>query len=320
MIDQRDERETGPGPFQRRVFVVGAGRVGRALIEEMLDAGVPVVGAWNRSRMAARLTKDRTGVEAGFAALPDTREAQVVLLSVPDRWIVPVTTKLLNKGLLYPTQILLHCSGSLTSHVLRIDKTRPASVGCLHPLQSFPENRAPARSYFVTVEGENLALQIARSLARHLGHPTLPVRPEHKALYHAGATFASNYLVTLQSSAADLLSRAGVPYQLALRALAQIAHATIEHVADRGPAAALSGPIVRGDWQVVESHLAILHDEAPDLVELYRLMGRYTLALAAGTGEAVPHLERLRAMLLGQPEEPEDEGEEDTGDVDEDQE
>ena len=309
MVEQKGRGDWAPGQFERRVFVLGAGRVGRALIEEMVDSGVPVVGAWNRSPETAQATEQRTGVAATFGRLPDTREAQVVLLAVPDRRIAPVVERLLNKGLIYPTQILLHCSGALPSTVLRMDNARPASVGCLHPLQSFPASHSPARSYFVSVEGESLALQTALALARHLGHPTLPVHAQRKALYHAGATVAANYLVTLQSAAADLLARAGVPYQMALRALAQICHATIEHVADYGPAAALTGPIVRGDWQVVERHLEVLDAEAPDLVELYRVMGRYTLALTAGAGEVVPQFERMRELFLGEspPSLPDDE-------------
>lgn len=288
--------------MRRRVYVVGAGRVGRALIREMVSSGIPVVGAWNRSNEAARETAAQSGVPADSGTLPDTREAEIVLVCVPDRWISRVVAALVEKGFVYPTQVLLHCSGGVPASVMRVDSGRPASVGCLHPLQTFSHGGRSPRSYFMTIEGEDMAAQTATALARQLGHPTLRIDADAKALYHAGAVMASNYLITLESAAADLLARAGIPYRTALRALGELLHTAVDNLVDQGPAAALTGPIARGDREVVERHLAVLHQEAPDLVELYRLLGRYTLALATGSGALVPHAGALRRLLL-----PEDE-------------
>lgn len=290
---------TGSVPLlRRRVYMVGAGRVGRALIREMVAAGIQVVGAWNRSNEAARETAAMTGVPTDSGTLPDTREAEIVLVCVPDRWISRVVAALVEKGFLYPTQVVLHCSGGLPASIMRVNGGRPASVGCLHPLQTFAYERTSPRSYFMTIEGEEIATQTATALARQLGHPTLRIDPDAKALYHAGAVMASNYLVTLESAAADLLARAGIPYRTALRALGELLHTAVDNLVDQGPAAALTGPLARGDRDVVERHLAVLDQEAPDLVELYRLLGRYTLALATGSGTLVPHAAAMRRMLL----------------------
>lgn len=284
--------------LRRRVYVVGAGRVGRALAQELLAIDIPVVGAWNRQPEAARETEALLSVPVASGALPDTREAEVVLLTVPDRWIGRVAEALVEKGFVYPTQVLLHCSGALPAAVMRVHPERPASVGCLHPLQTFAHVRHAPRTYFMTVEGEDIAVQTATALARRLGHPTLRIDADAKVLYHAGATIASNYLITLENAAADLLARAGVPYRTALRALGELLHTAVDNLVEQGPAAALTGPIARGDRDVVARHLEVLRQEAPDLVELYQILGRYTLALATGSGSLVPHAAALRRLLL----------------------
>jgi len=284
--------------LRRRVYIVGAGRVGRALARELLAIDTPVVGAWNRQADTAAETAALLGVPTASGALPDTREAEIVLLTVPDRWVGRVAAALVDKGHLYPTQVLLHCSGALPAAVMRVHPERPAGVGCLHPLQTFAPGREPPRTYFMTVEGEELAVQTATALARQLGHPTLRIDGDAKVLYHAGATIAANYLMTLESSAADLFARAGIPYRTALRALGELLHTAVDNLVEQGPAAALTGPIARGDRDVVARHLAVLCQEAPDLVELYQLLGRYTLALATGSGNRVPNAASLRRLLL----------------------
>jgi predicted short-subunit dehydrogenase-like oxidoreductase (DUF2520 family) len=284
--------------LRRRVYVIGAGRVGRALVRELLAIDVPVVGAWNRQPETAAETAALLQVPTRSGALPDTREAEIVLLTVPDRWIGRVAGALIEKGYVYPTQVLLHCSGALPAAVMRVHPERPAGVGCLHPLQTFAPGRQAPGTYFMTVEGEELAVQTATALARRLGHPTLRIGADAKVLYHAGATIAANYLVTLENAAADLLARAGVPYRTALRALGELLHTAVDNLVAQGPAAALTGPIARGDREVVARHLTVLRQEAPDLVELYQLLGRYTLALATGSGNPVPNAAHLRRLLL----------------------
>jgi predicted short-subunit dehydrogenase-like oxidoreductase (DUF2520 family) len=97
--------------------------------------------------------------------------------------------------------------------------------------------------------------------------------------YHAAAAMASNYVVALIDAAAALLGRAGIAESDALAAIVPLVQGSVADVAARGTAAALTGPIRRGDRGTVERHLAALAD-SPDLDALYRVLGRRTLDLA----------------------------------------
>jgi len=91
---------------------------------------------------------------------------------------------------------------------------------------------------------------------------------ENRALYHAGAAMASNYLVTLQRAAAELFAAAGAPPE----ALEPLMQRTIENGFE------LTGPIARGDSETIERHLAAISRWAPELEPAY-------VALAALTRE-----------------------------------
>ncbi len=287
-----------PSPIEERVFVLGTGRLGTALLRELSEAGVAVAGAWTRSsERAAEVARD-LGVAVQHGPLPDLAAADIVLLTIPDSAIATTAAQLAHGGRLTRHHILLHCSGALPADVLRHDPGCPRAVGCYHPLQSFSRRKQLCREYFVALQGEESALECGKALARALGHPTFEVLPESKALYHAGAVLAANFLVTLLGYGAELLSRGGVPYETALRALSQLASGAIENLRHECPCDSLTGPVARGDAETVARHLAALCDNAPELTTLYRVMGRYTLALITSRGKTRPGDERLRDLFM----------------------
>jgi len=105
------------------------------------------------------------------------------------------------------------------------------------------------------------------------------VREEDRAAYHAAASIASNFLITLEESASALLADAGAGEE-ARELLAPLVLRTAANWADHG-AAALTGPIARGDEETVERHLAALAETAPELIDLYRALASHTRAIAA---------------------------------------
>ena len=102
------------------------------------------------------------------------------------------------------------------------------------------------------------------------------VSEERRAAYHAAASIASNFLVTLKESAAGLLRAAGAADAREL--LTPLVLRTAANWSERG-AAALTGPIARGDEATVAGHVAALRETAPELVALYEAMAERTRAL-----------------------------------------
>ncbi len=221
---------------------------------------VNVIGARGRvgSAIAARLAE--RGVPLG------EREAAIVLLCVPDHAIAEVASGI------GPGPWMAHVSGGTPLAALDPHGRRFS----LHPLQTFTRDRGPEQldDAWAAVTGEtNEALAVANELATVLGLLPFPLADDRRALYHAGAAIASNYLVTLHRVAGELLADADVPPE-ALDPL-------MRRVIDNG--FQLTGPIERGDWETVERHRAAIAETAPHLLaaydELARLTARDTVSL-----------------------------------------
>ena len=215
-----------------RVHVIGSGRVGSAA--------------------AARLG------ERGVAVGEDDPDA--VLLCVPDTAIADVA-RALTPGRAW----LGHVSGATPLTALAPHERRFS----VHPLQTFDRSGDPHQldGAWAAVSGEtDEALAVARELAELLGLRQFTLADEDRTLYHAGAVFASNYLVTLQRAAVRL----GVPGD----ALVPLMTRTIENGFE------LTGPIARGDWATVEAHREAIHAAQPELEHLYETLAGATVLLA----------------------------------------
>jgi predicted short-subunit dehydrogenase-like oxidoreductase (DUF2520 family) len=122
----------------------------------------------------------------------------------------------------------------------------------VHPLQTLTLARGAEQLDgawgAITAEDDDARAR-AHWLAETLGLRPFTLADEHRASYHAGASIASNFLVTLYRAAAELVTEAGAPAE----ALVPLMTRTIENDFE------LTGPISRGDWETVERHRAVLH-------------------------------------------------------------
>ena len=127
------------------------------------------------------------------------------------------------------------------------------------------------------VDGTSLhALATAERLAEALGMQSTQVADEDRVAYHAAASMAANFLVTLESAAARVAATAGVERSL----LVPLVRAAVEAWAVEGDAS-LTGPIVRGDEATVARHRAAIGERAPELLELYDALADATRTVAA---------------------------------------
>ena len=228
-----------------------------------------------------------------------TRAAGIVCLAVPDDAITALAEELAASDALGPGTVVLHLSGLLDRRALAPLERVAAGLGSLHPLQTIAEPAvAPERfaGAYAGIEGDATALEAAERLALALG--MAPVRlPGHaKPAYHAGAVMAANYTVVLAGVAERLARTAGVPPETAACLYLPLVRGAAANLG-LGPAAALTGPIRRGDARTVAAHLAAL---APGDRELYRRLGLEALRMAREAGLDPEAAARVASVLGGQ--------------------
>jgi predicted short-subunit dehydrogenase-like oxidoreductase (DUF2520 family) len=228
------------------VRVIGTGRAGSALAGRLRESGLAVITG---RAPAARDAKP---------------EADLVLLAVPDGVIAEVA-----RGVAVGPWVA-HVSGATSITALEPHRRRFS----IHPLQTLTIDRGPeqldgawAALTFETAE----AGETARWLADRLALRAFELADADKALYHAGAAIASNFLVTLYRTAARLLEASDAPPE----ALVPLMQRVIENGFQ------LTGPIARGDWATVDAHLAAIAERAPDVEPVYRALAEATRVVAA---------------------------------------
>lgn len=230
-----------------RYAVIGRGRLGTAIAAALRDAGLTVHGPLGRTPRLDR---------------PD-----VVLLAVPDAEIAAAATAIA------PGPLVGHCSGATTLRPLAAHE-----AFSLHPLMTVTADGARFAGATAAVAGStDRALAVATTLTRTLGMRPVEVDDDDRAAYHAAASIASNFLVTLEASAERLAATAGVDRA----ALAPLARAALDNWAARGGERALTGPIARGDEATVERQRAAIDDRTPELLALFDALADATRALAA---------------------------------------
>ena len=234
--------------------IVGPGRVGTALARALRDAGVEVGGPVGRGERPA-------GCHA-------------IVLCVPDAEIAPAAEVVTGAA-----PLIGHTSGATPLSAL-------AHAGLpafgLHPLQSFAHPGVSFAGAGAAVAGTCAeALAFATALAERLGMTPFEIDDEGRAAYHAAASMASNFLVTLQAAAERVAAGAELDADDARALLMPLVRQTVENVAALGPEEALTGPIARGDEATVDAQRAAIAAAAPELLLLFDELAARTRALAA---------------------------------------
>jgi predicted short-subunit dehydrogenase-like oxidoreductase (DUF2520 family) len=305
----------GPAEPTPTVFIMGAGVVGTALAVWLVRAGIPVTGLHGRpvEPTDARAISGAAGVVGVVGAIgssgeipPVLSESDVVIIAVRDDRVPEVAERLAREGRLRREQILLHASGANPARaILAAAVPHVRAVGTLHPLVSFADARMAIeglRQVAFGIEGDEAARAIAKRIVRALGARAVILEADNLALYHAGAVMASNYVVALADTAQTLLIKAGVPADQALPVLIPLLTSVVQNLAELGLPGALTGPVARGDVASVQRHLAALEARAPELLALYRLLGRDVLRLAREKADLDPAaVAQLEALFSGQP-------------------
>jgi predicted short-subunit dehydrogenase-like oxidoreductase (DUF2520 family) len=243
-------------PKGDRIAIVGAGRVGVPLAAALRDAGLVVEGPLGRGQA------------------PGSCDA--VVLCVPDAEIPAAAEAVAGAA-----PLVGHTSGATPLAALAAANTERFG---LHPLQTFAPGSGPEafRGAGAAVAGSTpQALDFAASLARRLGMTPFEIDEAGRAAYHAAASLASNFLVTLQAAAESIAAGAGLEPSEARALLVPLLRRTVDNLAELGPVGALTGPVARGDHATVASQRAAVEEVAPHLLDLFDELVRHTHSLAA---------------------------------------
>ena len=289
---------------------VGAGTLGRGLALALDGVGRNVAAVSSRTRTSAEWLSERID---GCVTLDTGQEVadacDLVFITTPDAAIAEVAAAVTWRA----GQGVVHCCGAASTELLTSAADAGAEVGAMHPFQTFAALSEPAEAALsepaeaarrlsgvtFAVSATGWLADYLPSLAESLGGSAVAIPDELRPLYHASAVLSCGYVATLLDAAVNLWTQMGFSADDGIRAAIPLARATIEAIAAAGPAAAVTGPAVRGDAATIAAHLDALSRYAEHLAPLYRELTLASLPLARGKGVPEADLARLRRTAEG---------------------
>jgi predicted short-subunit dehydrogenase-like oxidoreductase (DUF2520 family) len=199
-----------------------------------------------------------------------------ILVCVPDAAIADAAEAVAGAA-----PLVGHTSGATPLSALA--PARAEAFG-LHPLQTITGPGTSLSGCGCAVAGSTAAaLAAATELAVLLGMRPFELDDSARAAYHAAASIASNFLVTLEAAAESMAGAAGIDEAREL--LGPLVRSTVENWIELGPERSLTGPIVRGDAETVATQRAAIAAARPELLELFDVLVARTSELAAGSSQ-----------------------------------
>ncbi len=251
-------------PAKPHITIVGAGNLAGALAASLHRAGYRIDEIVVRSSLPS-LRACELAREVSSVAVPAFRahaESAAVWFCVPDAEIGNAARSLIKRQ--WKGRVALHSSGALTSDALAVLRRRGATVASVHPLMTFVAGSRPALSGVpFAVEGDRMAVQVARRILRDFHAAIYSIRKRDKAAYHAWGTFASPLLAALLAATERVAAAAGVSRVTARQRMLPILAQTIANYSALGAPGAFSGPFVRGDAETVKQHMRVLRHLPP---------------------------------------------------------
>ncbi|MFO0759141.1 MAG: Rossmann-like and DUF2520 domain-containing protein [Byssovorax sp.] len=273
--------------MSERVFIFGAGKVGRALAKALRPLGYAVTLRPQRKGLPARRI-----------------EADVIIVAVRDRDIPPTAQALRDRELVGHRAVsVVHCAGALGPEALAAARGPKVSVAQMHPMISFASTTSfpsLARGQ-LHVDGDPAAVRAARALGKKLGMSPRTIPGLDRVAYHASAGLLANGAAALAAGAIGLLGKAGVDAETAAAMLGPLLRSVAENVEALGLPRALTGPVRRGDAGAVGKHLEVLRKLMPELVPFYLAAARIQLPLSRALGEApAAGFDAIEALLAAE--------------------
>ncbi|MDZ7838630.1 MAG: DUF2520 domain-containing protein [Actinomycetota bacterium] len=201
----------------------------------------------------------------------------------------------------YRGRYVIHFSSSKKLEILASAKKAGASVGCMHPVESFASTEQAIATMEKTVFGltysDHRAEKLLQHLVKKLKGSFIEVEDSKKPLYHAACCVASNYLVALFDYAADLALKIGIDNRQAVDALMGLAEGTLNNIGRMGTQKSLTGPIARGDKGTVSEHLENLRKHGCD-EDIYRVMGKKAAGIALDNRWLEPETYKILISIM----------------------
>jgi predicted short-subunit dehydrogenase-like oxidoreductase (DUF2520 family) len=284
------------------IGLIGAGAVGKALASAIAQTGMALQCVIDKSAARARelalaVGAPRSGTDYRLIG----SDVELLIVAIPDDQLPDLDRTLARKYADFSVNACVHTAGALPGSILEELDANGVSVGSLHPLQTFPKQGPPPslQGVYFTLEGDENLTATLKVLVQKIGGIPVVIPADKKAVYHAAAVFASNFLPVLVRESLDLLGQAGIREETGHQMIAPLMRESLENCLHHGAAEAITGPVMRGDVETIRLHLEALKESSADASVIYRILSLKALELAVERGLPTADADRIQKLLTG---------------------
>ena len=262
----------------RRINFIGCGKAGRSLGKLWHQQQCFIIGdVCTQSLKSAEEACNKIGAGRPVQSIAEMAHADVYVIATPDRCIKASATAL-EEHVEHANHIVMHLSGALESSILKTDIASSQKVVSVHPVHSFSDN-TDSKSFsgaWCGSEGDVEAKRLIAPAFEQIGGKVFEIETGKKLAYHAACVMVSNYVNALVGAGMDGFQLAGIKPDTARALIEPILVNTVNNIVKLGPVDSLTGPIKRGDWDIVRQEQCELDAADPLLGEIYRALGKAT--------------------------------------------
>ncbi|AEH50893.1 Rossmann-like and DUF2520 domain-containing protein [Pseudothermotoga thermarum] len=262
------------------INIVGTSKVAFAITKALVEKGYKVEYVVSRQRDKAKAYVQTLGQGKPVEYEDNFELSGITFVAVPDDVLEKVYERIRKKVI---GGTLIHFSGFLGSEVFYDADSRDFGRASLHPNLSFADFKTAElhiRKCCFGIEGNDKGLKAAEEIAKSVSNCFVKIPPNVKPAYHLAAVIASNFLVGLAYLAKMLYEKYEIPnFDKIIPALMEN---TVHNISTLGVRKALTGPVARGDWKVVQAEKEIFINSFPDFAQFYDTMVRILSELKRG--------------------------------------
>ncbi|MCB0284176.1 MAG: DUF2520 domain-containing protein [Calditrichaeota bacterium] len=265
--------------MNHNILIIGAGSLGTSLYKvlKMKSSGhLKLVGHKAKSDLREQLF-----VEDDYSdrlEIINIDEFEIIMIAVQDDKIKSAAKEIAHFDLKGKT--IFHLSGSRAADELKVLSEEGAFIAALHPLQTFPGLFCETdvwSNIIWSFQGDEQAYPVAQEITKILSGKLLKLDARQKLALHVAGVFAANYLVGLLSLAETVLEKASVTNVSANELLFPLVQGVVTNYKTAPAKDILSGPLKRGDAEIIRKHLQFLIDTDGPL-DNYKSLAQVILA------------------------------------------
>ncbi|MEP7146335.1 MAG: DUF2520 domain-containing protein [bacterium] len=272
--------------MNKRVYIIGAGKVGSAFAFGLLETGYKIDFLSDRNpEVLTELSKKTNSIshseniKSKFISASD-----IVIICVQDRYIREVVTAISKFEIDISGKYFIQTSGAESTDVFPDEKYDKEKLISMHPIQTFNKisytNGQLLENIYFGIEGGELAKALAIEIIESLNSKYVEIPKDKKLLYHSACVISSNFLITLLNISSEIMGSIGIDKIKTFEIFRPLIEKTLSNVSDEGLINSLTGPFERNDVETISKHLNTINKELPSLIPFYTLLGMETVKVA----------------------------------------